>query len=601
MIMQKANRVALKLGTAFMLLLAIVAAVGYFELNRMEDANRRVHDLFADDWKAMQLAQEAMQYSTQNSRLTMEVFLIDEDKMPEVLAQRAENTRRISQLIEQIEPLCDSDDEKAALEAVKTARGPYIGAYMGALHLLRGEHKPAQAREMMASDVTPALFRYHNAWNDFVRVEMRHIEAGVAENERTYALAHRWAARMLGLGLVVSAGIALFVTLRMTRELKTRLRIAAELHQLNTQLEDRVRERTRELSDAQWQLQLSLQEMREHAADIQRVNEFIELLQSCVALEEAFQHAAKVLPHFFPCGALLMINSSRNLLDCVAQWGGASVKAGPVPPDSCWALRRGRPHISQPGRFGLACTHLNEGAGANHFCVPMSSQGESLGVLYVQDPTPESATPLGERTQKYAVMIADEMSLAIGNLMLRETLRSQSVRDPLTGLFNRRYMEEAFERELLRAERTEKPVSVLMIDLDHFKQFNDSFGHDAGDLLLREIGSLFRSQIRGGDVACRYGGEEFLLILAETKLSVAVERAERLRQQVRDLQVRYRGQMLPKVSISVGIATCPDHASGVSQIMEAADRALYDAKRSGRDRVKVAAANDLQPAEATRS
>jgi len=186
--------------------------------------------------------------------------------------------------------------------------------------------------------------------------------------------------------------------------------------------------------------------------------------------------------------------------------------------------------------------------------------------------------------------MAEQMSLAFANLMLRETLKYQSVRDPLTGLFNRRHMEESLERELHRAARNSKPVAVLMIDLDHFKRLNDSVGHEAGDVLLRELGSLLGSSIRGGDIACRYGGEEFLIILVDCALEPACQRAEVLKEQVRNMQIHHRGQTLHQVTVSIGVAAFPDHGTSAQQIINLADKALYKAKASGRNRVLVAQA-----------
>jgi diguanylate cyclase (GGDEF)-like protein len=149
-------------------------------------------------------------------------------------------------------------------------------------------------------------------------------------------------------------------------------------------------------------------------------------------------------------------------------------------------------------------------------------------------------------------------------------------------------MEESLERELLRSARNGKPVAVLMIDLDHFKRFNDSVGHEAGDVLLRELGSLLSSNIRGGDIACRYGGEEFLIILVDAALEVGYQRAEALKELVRNLQIHHRGQMLSRVTVSIGVASFPDHGTSAQQIINLADRALYKAKASGRNRVVVA-------------
>jgi len=188
-----------------------------------------------------------------------------------------------------------------------------------------------------------------------------------------------------------------------------------------------------------------------------------------------------------------------------------------------------------------------------------------------------------------ASTLGEQSALALANLRLRETLRSQSVRDPLTGLFNRRYMEETLEREIRRAERGARPLSVMMLDLDHFKQFNDTFGHSAGDSLLRELGTMLRANLRAGDIACRFGGEEFVLILPEAALNCARSRAEQLRETAKHLHVSHLGESLGPVTISLGVAAFPEHGASGEDLIENADAALYRAKSEGRDRVVVAA------------
>jgi diguanylate cyclase (GGDEF)-like protein len=336
-----------------------------------------------------------------------------------------------------------------------------------------------------------------------------------------------------------------------------------------------------------------LQELQDYTKEMEAINELVELLQSCLTLDEARQQASRILQQFFPSGAMLMLNASRNLLDVVCRWGSAAVKPGPFAPESCWALRKGCVHLVQPNNFSLVCGHIDEASASCHLCVPMVAQGDSLGVLSIDDPhlCDSIAHPrLLQRKQELATTVAEQISLAFANLTLRETLKYQAVRDPLTGLFNRRHMEESLERELLRAARNAKPVTVMMIDIDHFKKFNDSFGHEAGDLLLRELGSAFSSITRGGDIACRYGDEEFLLILAEASLEAGYERAVKLKEQVANLQVRYRGETLRRITVSIGVAAFPQHGTSASQIIRLADQALYQAKAEGRDRVVVAAA-----------
>ena len=217
-----------------------------------------------------------------------------------------------------------------------------------------------------------------------------------------------------------------------------------------------------------------------------------------------------------------------------------------------------------------------------------------MGILHIRSDSTKPAEQnqsqsfLTESKQQIAIAIADSVVLALANLKLRTHLREQSIRDSLTGLFNRRYLEETLEREFNRAVRLQRPVGVIMLDLDHFKNFNDTFGHEAGDVLLRRLGSFLKQHLRGGDLACRYGGEEFALILPEVSLENVRLRAEQLREGIKQLNVQYNNTILPALALSVGIAMFPEHGSTSQRVLNAADAALYEAKRKGRDRIVVA-------------
>ena len=216
-----------------------------------------------------------------------------------------------------------------------------------------------------------------------------------------------------------------------------------------------------------------------------------------------------------------------------------------------------------------------------------------MGVLYL-DALPKSLSPdlalrpdPTEILARQAKAVGERVSLALANLRLREVLRGQSIRDPLTGLFNRRFMEESFERELRRAVRGKQQLALLMLDIDHFKRFNDTFGHQAGDALLRALGNLLRHRTRGQDVACRFGGEEFAFILAGTSSEAATKRAELLRKDIAQLNVQHAGLLLGAVTLSFGIAVYPDHGDSTDALLNRADDALYRAKSEGRDKVVI--------------
>jgi len=285
-------------------------------------------------------------------------------------------------------------------------------------------------------------------------------------------------------------------------------------------------------------------------------------------------------------------SASRIAVETVAEWGSTGNAERVFAPDDCWALRRGQPQSFRRGEKTSPCRHLDLTKLTESLCIPMVAQGETIGIMSLQRThSPEQQESeigtMGEAERRLAEVLAKQVALALGNLKLRESLKNQSICDSLTGLFNRRYMEESLEREFSRAKRNKTAVAIIMMDLDHFKRFNDTFGHQAGDALLRALGDLLKRSTRGQDMACRYGGEEFAIVLSDANLEGALKRAETLRQQVKQLSVEYAGQLLGAVSISMGVALFPEHGTTMSEVLRASDQALYCAKREGRDRVST--------------
>jgi diguanylate cyclase (GGDEF)-like protein len=340
------------------------------------------------------------------------------------------------------------------------------------------------------------------------------------------------------------------------------------------------------------QLRLAHARLEDRTRDLDLLTRMAEVLQACVTEEEAYTVVGRFGGQFFTAesGAVFITSASRNLVEARAMWGACGADWAMFKPEDCWALRRGRAHLVDDTRSGLLCQHLAARAPSAYLCIPLMAQGESLGVLHLSTGTEAECPPSGwtEAKQRLAQTIAEQLGLAVANLKLRDTLRNQSIRDPLTGLFNRRYMEETLEREVRRAERGHHQVGVMMLDIDHFKEFNDTFGHEAGDVLLRDFGRLLRANMRGEDVACRYGGEEFVLILPEASPEAALRRGEQLREAVKRLYVSHRGQLIGGVSTSLGLACFPDHGANGEALLHSADAALYMAKNAGRDRVMVA-------------
>lgn len=231
------------------------------------------------------------------------------------------------------------------------------------------------------------------------------------------------------------------------------------------------------------------------------------------------------------------------------------------------------------------CVHA-EGVNYSYVCIPIIAQGETLGILHFQ--ATADHPQLRESDLSLKNTFAEQIGLSIANIRLREALRSQSIIDALTGLFNRRYLEEILDREVRRATRSEQPVGVMMLDLDHFKNFNDTYGHEAGDVVLRETAAFLKRSVRAEDIVCRFGGEEFVVILPLADATNTQSRAERIRSKLHELTVLHEGKSLGAVTMSVGVAALPAHGHSCKALLDAADAALYRAKREGRDRVVLA-------------
>lgn len=374
-------------------------------------------------------------------------------------------------------------------------------------------------------------------------------------------------------------------------------------------LEERIEERTRDLLDANQHLQDTVSRLALNKREMALLGEMSQMFQVCSNLEEAYRVASGQLSVLFPNnpGALYLFRSSRNVLERVAEWNDTAGCQDFFAPDDCWALRRGKLHMADSASGGLRCSHA--GASENSVCLPMTAGGETLGLLSLrltEDDTGrgEGAETLADDKAQFLTAVAESLALAIANIRLRETLRQQALRDKLTGLYNRRFIDESIELELHRAKREDKPLSVIMLDVDHFKRYNDTFGHDAGDTVLAELGRLLAAKTRASDVPCRYGGEEFLIIMSGANTAEAAGRAETLRRAVEELSVVQDGKPLGSVTISCGVATYPMHGDISEDLLRTADTALYTAKHEGRNRVAEASvpgtdggsASDKEPA-----
>ncbi len=369
-------------------------------------------------------------------------------------------------------------------------------------------------------------------------------------------------------------------------------------------LEDQIKQRTEELADTNNRLQQEMLEkdvarrtldsqneqmmpsLKERSQRATLLAKMGELLQSCQTREEVFTAALGFAPKIFPRrrGAVALFNTARNLIEVAGQWHECDVPLAVFEPDSCWALRTGHPHLVLAGDNTARCAHAAQ-VESTYLCVPILAQGDTLGILHIQ--ATEQDPNIAEAEMSFMTTFAAQAGLSVANIRLREALRAQSTKDPLTGLYNRRYLQEMLEREIRRAIRAEQALGMLMLDLDHFKNFNDTYGHEAGDAILREAASFLVRSVRSEDFVCRYGGEEFVVVLPTADLRATEARAERIRAKLRELVVVHNGRSLGLVTASIGVAALPNHGTSEKELLQAADAALYRAKREGRDPVIV--------------
>jgi diguanylate cyclase (GGDEF)-like protein/PAS domain S-box-containing protein len=342
-------------------------------------------------------------------------------------------------------------------------------------------------------------------------------------------------------------------------------------------------------------LRAQVEELSRRTKEISTLNEVGEVLRSAVTLAEAYPVIPRFVRELFPTesGALYEFNETHNLLEAAVSWGDAPAQEDAFLPSECWALRRGQMHYVGTSSSELVCQHWKPLTSNSSFCIPLTARGKTFGLLRLLGAPHDNSwaareDALGEYKQRLAKTVAQQISSALSDLRLQEILRYEATRDPLTGLFNRRHIEESLHRELYRAARKNTHVGFILFDLDRFKEFNDGFGHPAGDAVLRELSASVQKRTRADEILCRYGGEEFLLVLWDCSLGDLLRRAEELREGAKQLHLVHEGRTLEGITVSVGVALFPDHGKTLEELFQAADSALYVAKKAGRDRVIIA-------------
>ncbi|WP_373951514.1 diguanylate cyclase [Vibrio pomeroyi] len=325
--------------------------------------------------------------------------------------------------------------------------------------------------------------------------------------------------------------------------------------------------------------------IRQRTHEIELMHRLANMLAACNNMVEAQQIVSDILPRILGNvnGSVSLMRASRNQLITQLDWGETWPGSASFAPEECWSLRKGRAHQSNDDFHSLTCGHMHEMENNQTLCIPLTAHGNTIGIMHLYFGVGD--IKIDPITEQLAFSVSEHLGLALANLSLQEKLRSQALSDPLTGLFNRRFFEQKLEEHSMNSATSEQPLSLLMLDLDHFKRFNDNFGHDAGDFVLKEISALLKQSVSEDEIACRLGGEELAVLLPHYTMQQATEFGQTLCDAVRSMHLEHKGLSLGQLGVSIGVATYPKPASDTESLVKMADNALYMAKDMGRSRV----------------
>jgi diguanylate cyclase (GGDEF)-like protein len=389
--------------------------------------------------------------------------------------------------------------------------------------------------------------------------------------------------------LITALAMALENALVLAGALAFGLILLATVQRLLAQAEARAAACEQQEASSREELQKIRASQDSRSTDLALLGRYGNLLLACTDLAEALQISEQMLSLLLPecAGTIYPLIDGEGLAEATHLWGAhVGETRAQASASECHCMERNRVHLSSSGKPESLCAHVvapGEDKNLTAACIPLVAQGQSLGWIYLSAEGTGSLPKL-----QMAVAAADQLALALANLRLRQSLRDLSVRDPLTGLFNRRYLSESLGREIARSHRRGLPLAVLAFDLDKFKGFNDRYGHPAGDAMLVAFARILQANSRSEDIACRQGGEEFVLIMPEMELAIAMRRANEFLAATAAMQVMHEGQILPALTTSIGLALFPEHGMGPEILLAQADQALYRAKSLGRNQIVIA-------------
>lgn len=341
---------------------------------------------------------------------------------------------------------------------------------------------------------------------------------------------------------------------------------------------------------AEHDAQQALVEQNIRASEMAKLSEFGNWLHSCKSLPELYLIVDQAMQNIYPgsSGQLYIYSHSRDVLDGVASWGGSEINSH-IQAHDCWSLRRGRIFKYGEGMIRVPCKHVTcteTTKDSYYYCLPLIAHGDTLGLLHIDLKNADSSKLDDDRSDfnlAFTTSCAEQISLAIANAQLRDELHEQSTRDPLTGLFNRRYFLERCRTERARHDDAGSTLGIAVFDADNFKQFNDHYGHDAGDSVLCELADVAHRFFINDEVVARIGGEEFAVLGLNTDSESFRDLLEEFRNLVASMEVRHLNKALPSITVSIGCAMYPEHADSIAELLKAADQAMYSSKQAGKN------------------
>jgi diguanylate cyclase (GGDEF)-like protein/PAS domain S-box-containing protein len=340
------------------------------------------------------------------------------------------------------------------------------------------------------------------------------------------------------------------------------------------------------MMDLHKQTQSMLIELQQHEKITSIITKMNDMLQKCDNSDEAYSIIKLAAQEIFPTlsGGLAIIEDQAKDIRVITQWGKQELLSPFFSAEKCWALRGGEVYVVNDPKKEIVCYHFQTAPEGGCICLPLNVQGKVIGILVLYA---SSENLITYHDQQHAITFSDVIKLSLSNIKLREELREQAIRDPLSGLYNRRFLKDVLSRYLFQVTREQNSLCIAMLDIDNFKKFNDMNGHEAGDEVIKFVGTLLNENFRGSDIASRFGGEEFIVSLMHTKLDDAYKKLEDIRKKFKNTNLHYQSKKLPNATISIGLAEAPLHAATYEGIIQAADEALYAAKKAGRDQVQI--------------